>query len=145
MSNLQFRAWNKTNNTMVDLKKITPFALHPDLKQDGIFIPFNDEYVIMQSTGVLDAQGVPMYEGDVLEFRPKGKRGKLIKRRHHYISWDTTKLRWMMVIIPKIEGLPEKCPLHVRVSEMRTLGNGSYTIVGNIYANPELLTPSIEG
>ena len=145
MSNLQFRAWNTKTGVMVDLKKITPFALHPDLNQDGVFIPFDDDYIVMQATGVLDAVGEPMFDGDVLEFKPKKKRGKLIKRRKHYICWDDNKLRWMMVIIPKIEGMPERCPLHVRMSEMNTLGNGNYTIIGNIYANPELLQASIEG
>jgi uncharacterized phage protein (TIGR01671 family) len=139
MSNLQFRAWNKTNNTMVDLKAITPFALDPNLKQDGVFLPFSDDYIIMQATGVLDAVGVPIYDGDILAFKSKSKTRKPIKRRNHFIRWDGEKLRWMMVIIPKIEGLPEQCPLHIRMSETKSPHGGKYTVIGNVHANAELL------
>lgn len=62
MRQIRFRAWNKTTKTMVDLQKITPFAT----ELPGLFIPHDDDLILMQFTGLHDKNGKEIWEGDIL-------------------------------------------------------------------------------
>lgn len=69
----RFRAWDKKRNRMIDLYKLTPLALDPDWykeqdgeRPDGILIPFMESIIILQCTGLRDAEGMLIWEGDVI-------------------------------------------------------------------------------
>jgi uncharacterized phage protein (TIGR01671 family) len=79
--NAKFRAWNIKTKQMIDLHKITPFALCPELNQDGIFIPFSDDLIIEQSTGLLDENGKEIYEGDMVIKRFENPKGNFLERK----------------------------------------------------------------
>lgn len=66
MREIKFRAFNIVTQTMIDLKKITPFAL--DIDTDGLFIPFSDGLIIEQFTGLHDRNGNEIYEGDIVKW-----------------------------------------------------------------------------
>lgn len=63
----RFRAWNKKAKMLVDLKEVTPLALDPTLIQDGIFIPFHEDLIIEQCTGLKDKNNDLIFENDVIQ------------------------------------------------------------------------------
>jgi uncharacterized phage protein (TIGR01671 family) len=78
---IKFRGWNKAVNQMVDLKKITPFALSHDI--NGLFLPFDENVILMQFTGLVDKTGKDIYEGDIV----KGGGFNRLIVKWDYSSW----------------------------------------------------------
>jgi hypothetical protein len=101
---------------MVDLKKLTPLALDPDLKTDGLFIPFNDSWELMQYTEQRDSNKKEYYEGDIV-YTVYGNME---------VVWNDDKLCWQME--------NEKHCFDGHEIDWTT-----QTIIGNIHQNPELL------
>lgn len=62
----QFRAFNNKGKIMISCNALTPFAVCPDLNQEGVFIPFSQDMKIMQSTGRVDVNLNFIYENDYI-------------------------------------------------------------------------------
>ena len=113
MKEEKFRAWNIKTKTMVDLKKITPLILNIDV--NGLFLPFSDDLMLMQFTGLLDKDKRDIYEGDIIEI--KSQLSERISRDE--IIW------WRDGFKTKVGG---QIPKETRIK-----------VIGNIWENSELL------
>ena len=128
---IKFRMWNPETKVMVDLKKITPLAVHPDLLKenlDGLFIPFKENYPLMQFTGLHDKSGKEIYEGDILY--------------HEILSNDEPAQAGKYGLRGAVEYLVNR--FIVRWNDgTASLVDNLNEVIGNIWENPEFLI--IEG
>lgn len=114
---LKFRAWNKQKkkwmwpypNAFHIIGEVTVFEL---LKQDCTSIEEYNDLVICQFTGLLDKNGVEIYEGDIVQSRQIACRnGEVILRNTAF----------------RVHGFI-----------LFQLSDGA-KVIGNVYENPELI------
>jgi hypothetical protein len=101
---IKFRAWNDIDKKMCD----NGVVLH---RLSALLSIKN--YHAMQFTGLLDVNGVEIYEGDILECE---------EHFYYEISWHNKHCCWW---VSDVGGLDELPP--------------SAKVIGNIHQNPELL------
>ena len=143
---IKFRAWDKVKKQWAfGYKELGGFSVFGELHILGeLQIKDLNNFEVMQFTGLLDKNGKEIYEGDVLEFFGNKK-----KPEHPYneVFWQQEKGRWALRIIGKkihsenAHGETEIIGLNEQQLER---DEGYYIIIGNIYENPELITPSKE-
>ena len=76
---------------------------------------YEDEYILMQYTGLKDKNGNEIYEGDILKYTDPDENNQPVKSRR-VVKWD----EWKML------------------DELQN-GFSIVEVVGNIYENPELV------
>lgn len=100
---------------MVDLYKITPLALQPDINLDGLFLPFSEDYVLIQFTGLKDKNGKEIYDGDIVRHHD-GSFGKVV--------WNN-ELAQFLIGSGKVNHRP--------------IGWPDFEVIGNVWEHPHLL------
>lgn len=116
MRALRFRAWDKSDGRMIKLGWgwINEDGAIP-VRGDWDDIVHEDELEFMQFTGLKDEQGREVYEGDIVDCAAIGvHRGA--------VTWMDPGLFYGVVSANAVHGMY----------------NG-WTVIGNIYENPELL------
>lgn len=128
MRTIKFRAWNKINNKMVDLQKITPLALSDSMNTQlsiqgisGIFIPFSSEFVIEQFTGLQDKNGKDIYEGDIVK-----------TKEYEYLFRIYWRIECCQFCLISNNG-------HIELPKFSNVNQNNFEIAGNIHENPELI------
>lgn len=116
-SRFKFRAWDKSQNKMYQVRGI-------NFDNEDLWLKINEtqimganlfEVELMQYTGLKDKNGTEIYEGDIVFDSHCEENGKVIFDEGCFaIEWETT-----------IEDLFENCDI--------------YEVIGNAYQNPELL------
>ena len=113
---IKFRAWDSARKKMFTNPEWVSFRVDfsGELKASN-YHPNGDEQrlAVMQFTGLLDVNGVEIYEGDILECE---------EHFYYEISWHNKHCCWW---VSDVGGLDELPP--------------SAKVIGNIYQNPELL------
>ena len=106
---IKFRAWSVEGGQMYDLDpKYTHF-------NNGDLLD-NDDWKVMQFTGLHDRNGVEIYDGDILEYSPPHELSRPRNTTRGVMEWDELRGGWAMF-----------SPLD------------RFVVVGNRFANPELL------
>jgi hypothetical protein len=112
MREIKFRAWDNVQRKMINVVNL-------NLIDGDVWCNGKLDVELMQFTGLLDKNGVEIYEGDILDFEELEWGGKFTPE-----------------VVPPIQTLiTDGFPLcgSVRdVAEWRT-------VIGNIHQNPELL------
>lgn len=111
---IKFRTWHKGGDGMREV-------------QPNMFgkVYGNDCYELMQFTGILDANGKEIYEGDIVGYMNPRQEDKMYSRK--IIQWITS---------------VNSTGFNIRMPRSRGAGSVEmrYVVLGNIYQNPELLT-----
>lgn len=110
---IKFRGWSKSKKIMIE-----------DL--NGWSKGYENEYELMQFTGLLDKQGKEIYEGDIIKIRDTicTIRYEESTASYHLIFRGGTSYQY------------EKYRFDKESTSLNVLG--FFEVIGNIYENPEL-------
>lgn len=126
MRKLKFRVWDKLRKEMLSSQEIELSWLPNECLlvngDDRIGDADYGSFILMQFTGLHDKNGKEIYEGDILDNAPQMIR----------ICWDTIGGKWFGHYVDK-----KRTSSFWLGSEFK-----NYKVIGNIYENPELLTPT---
>jgi uncharacterized phage protein (TIGR01671 family) len=123
MREIKFRAWDKRQNKMFDVSDILFSEAEVGVwldDQNAEALPWDENLVLMQYTGLKDKNGTPIFEGDLV------KRHKYWKGTHVIVSWEE-----------KNAGFWPFC-------KANSYADKHYEVIGDIYSNPELLGDNSE-
>lgn len=127
---INFRVWHTPTATMHNYLKakfgpkginVTLSGKFKDVEEPTTLTVPNKDLEIMQFTGIVDRNGTPIFEGDVVE----------------YESLDTVTAAKKRIVIEWDERRGE-ASIGFRIPAVRE----RMEVIGNVYENPELLTQS---
>lgn len=127
----KFRAWDKDSKVMRSWKDVILEKDEGDdfwligYKENVCITSFDHEQILMQSTGLQDKNGVEIYVDDIVR-NDKGEIGRVV-----YLKQEAG----CVVVLPKSDYRLG----HRNTGEPYDVASG-HEVLGNIHANPELLT-----
>ena len=147
MREIRFRAWDKKYKFMspVMLMDYADCDMKEVILEDGLSQKHgapvhewrkNEEFVLMQYTGLKDKNGKEIYEGDILEIPKPGLSYEIMSVEWKRVGKD---VGWMLC--KERHGLYPVCWEigHKKKSGLENNFDYRTAIIGNIYENPELL------
>ena len=154
MREIKFRAWDKKYEVMRPvIEYFRPYKYIPVTTEAGyqsirsevgdeVFWGFGtpeageEGYIIMQYTGLKDANGKEIYEGDIILFRDiKHKVVFIDQHNNDRYTLNPTMLFFGLELEPSKQDREDKL-LYVQTFEWDD--QEYYKVIGNIYENPEL-------
>lgn len=135
MREIKFRAWDKTDNQMLNVDymrldngNVLYVTGETFFEDDGWYKYFLDNGIeLMQYTGLKDKNGIEIYEGDIVKFDPSVQPlGDMPQ------DGEVGIIKYVLnsfVVVPQSD-----CSINYNIDEI-----GDWVVIGNIYENPELL------
>ena len=120
---IKFRAWDKSCNKMRGISGLQDCF---SLRSDGVC---NEDYILLQYTGLKDKNGKEIYEGDIISDLVESD-GELIQSKCQ-VYFDEMTCQFMLDCSAKQD-------LSFGTSLFQELEDFEYEIIGNIYENPDL-------
>ncbi|HEL9623737.1 TPA: hypothetical protein U0J94_001137 [Streptococcus suis] len=142
----KFRVWHKELERLMSVQimwldegEISELELNDSLMNESIPV-HRDDVILMRSTGLFDANGKEIFEGDVLTYLDDDNipiyENAVVKIGQH-TNVDTLFERKPVYIGVFVE--VQKGTATFDVDRMYNDYEGRLTIIGNIYENPELV------
>lgn len=133
MRPIKFRVWDKLRKEMMDVYEISfdseqVAGYISSEKKTRRLNPLDDDFELMQFTGLTDKNGKEIYEGDIVELKGKDKMSREVKThsRIYVIEWSDT--------LTGFEPIKDDY-----IGPWSREWASDYEVIGNIYENPELL------
>lgn len=144
----KFRAWLKKDKEMIAVEEIHFNNGELDFIGDAItWMCKNNDFVLMQSTGLTDKNGKEIFEGDILKFIDEWDEychegyidGSTSGINYVGIETDSTCFIFGKTRISDSSLFYYMYDEHLTFKELITDNEIEFEVVGNIYENPELL------
>jgi len=119
MREIKFRAWNEKEKKMIPHNRLFRLDTSNELPFLPLLEKYNDDYQVMQFTGLKDRNGKEIYEGDIVD--TNGGRGEVI--------WNEELAAW---------GVKQMVSDHTWIDRLCDWTDEE--VIGNIYENPDYLT-----
>lgn len=134
---LKYRAWDKKSKQIKNVEAINLSNQQVVLSEKALLemggmwsvcdMPASlDDVVLMQSTGLLDKNGVEIFEGDVVQFEDCYTETDFLYVNKGVIEWSQS-------------GFTISNRDSVMMEDLLDRGSLDVEVIGNIYENPELL------
>lgn len=142
MREIKFRIWCKQNESMQRVSKIgfdegkLWYVLDEDHETQPPYFEDDDDWVLMQYTGLKDKNGKEIYEGDIVKTHDqnnviKYEYGSFLVKGLHADEYERTySVLYHYLVDATIPDMP-----HSRFDGVTT----TLEVIGNIYENPKLL------
>lgn len=122
----KFRAWLKKDKEMIVVEEIHFNNGELDFIGDAItWMCKNNDFVLMQSTGLTDKNGKEIFEGDILSIETDKENVKI------EVSWDSKHALFAFE--------SKKYNAKEALGELFEDNPYPFKIIGNVWENPELL------
>lgn len=130
MREFKFRAWDKADNKMYyDAEKTYDFIGNDIMEESFGSLLHNDNYIVMQYTGLIDTNNKEIYEGDIVE------RLDLTPTKNYYGKVDVGVVEYKTSRYI----LKRKDDHYFDMSYDNIFSISQYKVLGNIYETPDLL------
>ena len=122
----RYRAWLKKDKEMIDVEEIHFNNGELDFIGDAItWMCKNNDFVLMQSTGLTDKNGKEIFEGDILSIETDEENVKV------EVSWDSKHALFVFE--------SKKYNAKQALGELFEDNSYPFKIIGNVWEDPELV------
>jgi uncharacterized phage protein (TIGR01671 family) len=138
---IKFRAWDADRKRMHTTPKWVEFKVNASGELSALNYNFVGKEVLlplMQFTGLYDANGVEIYEGDIVEYNPYHNLGHSYKKEISSVIWGETGDSDGWSHGKHYEWIAGQCSL-ADIADSDYKDEAYCKVIGNIYEHPEIL------